>query len=77
MSLVARLYVLVALAVLPAIVIQGLNELSLRRDREAEVHEEALADLKHRMDTMIRQIQETLSKLHDAQKLVLANITRA
>ena len=42
MSLVARLYVLVALAVLPAIVIQGLNELSLRRDREAEVHEEAL-----------------------------------
>lgn len=41
MSLVARLYVLVALAVLPAIVIQGMNELSLREDREAEIHDEA------------------------------------
>lgn len=49
----------------------------LTQQKQSEVHEEALADLKHRMDTMIRQIQETLSKLHDAQKLVLANITRA
>ena len=37
----ARLYGLVAVAVLPAIVIQAVNELSLRRDREAQVHEEA------------------------------------
>jgi PAS domain S-box-containing protein len=42
LSLVARLYVLVALAVLPAILIQGWSELSLRRTREAQVHEEAL-----------------------------------
>jgi hypothetical protein len=42
MSLVARLYLLVVLAVLPAIVIQAYNELALRRDREAAVQAEAL-----------------------------------
>jgi PAS domain S-box-containing protein len=41
MSLVWRLYALVALAVLPAIAIQGWNELSLRREREAQAHVEA------------------------------------
>lgn len=38
--------------------------------------DEALADMKHLMDTTIQQIRERLSQLHDAQKLVLANITR-
>jgi PAS domain S-box-containing protein len=42
MSLVARLYLLVVLAVLPALLIQGWDELALRRDREAQVREEAL-----------------------------------
>ena len=42
MSLVARLYLLVALAVLPAIGIQLYNELILRRHREAQVRDEAL-----------------------------------
>ena len=42
MSLVARLYLLVALAVLPAIAIQLYNELTLRQHREAQVHDEAL-----------------------------------
>ena len=41
-SLVARLYLLVALAVLPAIAIQGYNELELRRERDGQVHAEAL-----------------------------------
>lgn len=41
MSLVGRLYLLVALAVLPAIAIQVYNELELRRDRDAEVRAEA------------------------------------
>ena len=42
MSLVARLYLLVALAVLPAIAIQIYNELTMRQQREAQVHDEAL-----------------------------------
>lgn len=42
MSLVARLYLLVALAVLPAIGIQLYNELTLRKHREAQVRDEAL-----------------------------------
>lgn len=42
MSLVARLYLLVALAVLPAMGIQVYNELTLRQHREAQVRDEAL-----------------------------------
>src|SRR6476646_8832272 len=42
LSLVARLYLLVALAVLPAIAIQIYNELTMRQQREAQVHDEAL-----------------------------------
>lgn len=42
MSLLARLYLLVALALLPALLIQGAAELSLRRDREAQARDEAL-----------------------------------
>jgi two-component system, sensor histidine kinase len=41
-SLVGRLYLVVLVAVLPAVAIQLHNELTLRRDREAEVHGEAL-----------------------------------
>ncbi|MFO1072630.1 MAG: HWE histidine kinase domain-containing protein [Geminicoccaceae bacterium] len=42
MSVLQRLCLLVALALLPAILIQALNELDLRRSREAELHELAL-----------------------------------
>ena len=41
MSLLGRLYLLVALAVLPAIAIQAYNELALRRDRDAQMRAEA------------------------------------
>ena len=40
-SLLGRLYLLVALAVLPAIAIQAYNELALRRDRDAQMRAEA------------------------------------
>jgi PAS domain S-box-containing protein len=42
MSLLTRLFLLVLLAVLPAIGIQAYSEWELRRIREAQVHEEAL-----------------------------------
>jgi signal transduction histidine kinase len=41
-SLLSRLFVLVAVAMLPAIAIQAYNEIDLRRTREAEVRDEAL-----------------------------------
>jgi signal transduction histidine kinase/CheY-like chemotaxis protein len=41
-SLLSRLFVLVAVAMLPAIAIQAYNEIDLRRTREVEVHNEAL-----------------------------------
>ena len=41
-SLLGRLYLLVALAVLPAIAIQVYNELAMRHEREAQVGAEAL-----------------------------------
>ena len=43
MALTHRLFLLVVLALLPAIAIQAYNELDLRRSREAEVHGLALA----------------------------------
>jgi signal transduction histidine kinase len=42
MSVLARLFVLVAIAVLPALAIQAYNEYDLRREREVEVRREAL-----------------------------------
>ena len=42
MSLVGRLYLLVLVAMLPAVAIQLYNGLALRRDLEAEAHAEAL-----------------------------------
>src|SRR6201992_2214002 len=41
-SLLSRLFLLVAAAMLPAIAIQAYNEVDLRRTREVEVQEEAL-----------------------------------
>jgi signal transduction histidine kinase/CheY-like chemotaxis protein len=41
-SLLSRLFVLLAAAMLPAIAIQAFNETDLRRTREIEVHDEAL-----------------------------------
>src|SRR6266853_1512437 len=42
MSLLARLFLLVLLAVLPAIAIEAYNEFELRAIREGQVHQEAL-----------------------------------
>jgi len=42
MTILARLFVLVLIAVLPAIAIQAYNEVNLRASRSAEVHEQAL-----------------------------------
>ena len=42
MALLSRLFVLVAVALLPAIAIQSYNELELRRSRQMEVQEQAL-----------------------------------
>ena len=41
-SLVSRLFLLVAAAMLPAIAIQAYNEIDLRRTREVEVQDQAL-----------------------------------
>jgi hypothetical protein len=41
-NLLARLFVLVFMAILPALAIQAYNEIELRRSREAEVREDAL-----------------------------------
>ncbi|MCA1455202.1 response regulator [Bradyrhizobium sp. BRP22] len=41
-SLLSRLFVLVAAAMLPSIAVQAYNEIDLRRTREVEVHDEAL-----------------------------------
>jgi signal transduction histidine kinase/ActR/RegA family two-component response regulator len=41
-GLVARLFALVILAILPALAVQAYNEVELRRSREAEVRQEAL-----------------------------------
>src|ERR1700710_2914078 len=43
MTLLSRLFVLVAAALLPAIGIQAYNELDLRRDRQVEVENQALS----------------------------------
>src|ERR1700710_2924540 len=43
MTLLSRLFVLVAAALLPAIGIQAYNELDLRRDRQVEVQNQALS----------------------------------
>ena len=42
MTLTQRLFLLIAIALLPAVLIQGYNELDLRRSREAEVRGLAL-----------------------------------
>ena len=42
MTLLSRLFLLVAVALLPAIAIQSYNELELRRSRQMEVQEQAL-----------------------------------
>ncbi len=42
MSLLSRLFVLAAVALVPAIAIQSYNEFCIRREREVEVHEQAL-----------------------------------
>jgi HAMP domain-containing protein len=43
LSLLSRLFVLAAVALMPAIAIQAYNEFCIRREREVEVHEQALS----------------------------------
>ena len=69
MTLLSRLFVLVAVALLPAIAIQAYNELELRRDRRVEVQTDALnvaklaAAEQQQVVQGIRQVLITLSEL--------------
>ena len=42
MTILARLFILVAIAVLPALAIEGYNQFDLRQEREREVRRDAL-----------------------------------
>ena len=42
MTILARLFILVAIAVLPALAIEGYNQFDLRHEREREVRRDAL-----------------------------------
>jgi PAS domain S-box-containing protein len=69
MSLIWRLYVLVALAVIPAIAIQGWNELSLRRERETQAHAEA--------QRLAQFVTGELSQIVEGASLLLTTIASA
>ncbi len=69
MNLLSRLFVLVAVALLPAIAIQAYNELDLRRARQSEVQNQALGMAKlaaaeqQQIVQGVRQVLVTLSEL--------------
>ncbi|WP_407157837.1 ATP-binding protein [Bradyrhizobium sp. STM 3557] len=69
MTLLSRLFALVAVALLPAIAIQSYNEVDLRRSRQAEVQEQALGLAKlaaaeqQQVVEGIRQVLIALSEL--------------
>jgi hypothetical protein len=69
LTLLSRLFVLVAVALLPAIAIQGYNEFDLRRAREVEVQNQALSLAKLAVSDQqqivqgIRQVLIALSEL--------------
>ena len=69
MTILSRLFVLVAAALLPAIAIQAYNELDLRRDRQVEVQNQALSLAKlaaaeqQQIVQGIRQVLIALSEL--------------
>jgi hypothetical protein len=68
-SLLSRLFVLVAVALLPAIAVQTYNEIELRRSRQVEVQDQALglarlaAAEQQQMVQGIRQVLIALSEL--------------
>ena len=69
MTLLSRLFVLVAVALLPAITIQAYNEFDLRRARQVEVQDQALSLAKlaaaeqQQIVQGIRQVLIALSEL--------------
>ncbi|CCE11773.1 putative Sensor protein [Bradyrhizobium sp. STM 3843] len=69
MTLLSRLFALIAVALLPAIAIQSYNEIDLRRSRQAEVQEQALGLAKlaaaeqQQVVEGIRQVLIALSEL--------------
>ena len=63
MSLLARLFLLVLLAVLPAIAIEAYNEFELRSIRETQVHEEALRLARLANSELVRIAQGTRQML--------------
>lgn len=69
MSLVWRLYLLVALAILPAVAIQGMNEVALRRERTAASHEEALR--------LAEFASAEMSRLVDGGRVLLTTLASA
>ena len=69
MSLVARLYLLVALALLPILGIEVHNQLRLRQDREAQVHEEAVR--------LAHFVASEMERLLDGARILLTSIARA
>jgi signal transduction histidine kinase len=65
LSLTLRLFILVVIAVLPAIVIQGYNEYDLRKAREADIRE--------RVIQITRQFGEEIGELREgARQLLIA-----
>jgi hypothetical protein len=68
-ALLSRLFMLVAVALLPAIAIQSYNEFELRRSRQLEVQEQALglaklaAAQQQQIVEGIRQVLIALSEL--------------
>jgi hypothetical protein len=75
MGLRVRLFLLVLIAVLPAIAIQIHTEIDLRRSREAEIHEDALRHAGTVADAMLeilegsRQLLVALARLPPVQAL--------
>ena len=69
MSLLSRLFVLAAVALVPAVAIQAYNEFCIRSEREVEVHEQALSVAKlaaaeqQQIIQGIRQVLVALSEL--------------
>ena len=59
MNLRARLFILVLLAILPALAIQGYNEIELKRSREAEVRADALRLTKFASGELDRAFRRT------------------
>ncbi|MBY6260456.1 PAS domain S-box protein [Azospirillum sp. 412522] len=69
MTLLARLFILVLLAVLPAIGIQVYSVLEQRAEREAEVTRQA--------ERLLRQVESEHSRIIDSARLIVTAVTEA